>query len=188
MSLVESIRNDWHRPANLISGFRLGLAWLPAAILLARPEDVAWRWSAVATFLFIVLTDAVDGYVARRYNQVTEWGEFLDPLVDKVLIATMLVAISVVYPVLWWVTVLIVVRELVVTLQLRARGVRVPAVWSGKVKMALQAAMIVAWLVPLGGWWGVLRWTITIVAALATAWSWYDSYKRFVAANPSLSK
>lgn len=188
MSLVESMRKDWHKPANVISGLRLLLAWLPAAMLLSNPEDAAIRWAAVGVFALIALTDAVDGYVARRFNQITEWGKFLDPLVDKVLVTLMLVAVSVLYPQLWMITILIVVREVVVTLQLRSRGVVVPAVWSGKVKMATQVAMVVAWMVPLEvPWWHLVRLTLTAAAVYTTLWSWVDSYRRFIAANPPAS-
>lgn len=189
MSLVESIRKDWYRPANVISGLRLLLAWVPAIILLSHPGDPTMRWWAVGVFLLVALTDALDGFVARRFNQVTEWGKFLDPLVDKVLVALMLVAISVLEPKLWSVTVLILVREVVVTFQLRSRGVMVPAVWSGKVKMALQVAMIMVWMMPLrealpGLSWEVVQYMTTFAAVWATIWSWADSYKRFIASRP----
>lgn len=189
MSLVESIRRDWYRPANVISGLRLLLAWVPAVMLLSYPEDATMRWWAVGVFLFVALTDALDGHVARRFNQVTEWGKFLDPLVDKVLVVVMLVAISILEPNLWGATILIVLREVVVTLMLRSRGVMVPAVWSGKVKMALQVAMILAWMIPLGEvlpgmGWQIVQVTVTFAAVWATIWSWADSYKRFIANRP----
>lgn len=182
MSLRESIKRDWYKPANVISGLRLLLAWIPAYLLLSDPSDDGRRWLAVAVFIAVALTDALDGFVARRFNQVTEWGKFLDPLVDKVLVVVSLVAVSILNPYLWLVTALIVVREAVVTLQLRARGVITAAVWSGKVKMALQVIMVVAWMMPADGFWVYAQITATTLAVWATIWSWVDSYKRFISA------
>ena len=181
MSLSESFRNDWYRAANIVTSVRLLLFWVPAALLLSNPSSDVSRWWATGAFLAIALTDNVDGYIARRFTQVTEWGKFLDPLVDKLLVATTLIALAVVYPVLWGVVVFVFIREVVVTLQIRMsrKGEIVAAVWSGKIKMLLQVVMIIVWLIPGGGVWSVVRLVATLLAVAATFYSWIDYTKRF---------
>lgn len=178
--VVESMKKDWHRPANLISSFRLLFAGVPAILLLVEPTSSVMRWAATLAFAVVALTDAADGYVARHYNQVTEWGKFLDPLVDKVLVAATLVGLSIVYPYLWFVTAFILLREVVVTIQIRSKDKVVAAIWSGKVKMTVQVAMIIAWLIPGGQVWFFVQLAVTIAAVVVTAWSWIDYYRRFV--------
>lgn len=174
---LESFKKDWHKPANLISLARLLLAFIPVVMLLNNPDDVATRWWVIAIFLVVSLTDMLDGYVARRFNSVTDWGKFLDPAVDKVLIAGMLVALSVINPWLWPVTALIFLREIIVTLQIRSRGTLVAAIWSGKVKMAMQVVMVLVLVMPIWLWLQVL---VTIVTVGVTIWSWVDYYQKFV--------
>lgn len=174
---MESFKRDWYKAANLISLLRLILVGLPVALLLSVPTDDIHRWLAAGAFLTVALTDVVDGYVARRFNQVTQWGIFLDPLVDKVLVGAMLIAVSIINPLLWLVTAFVFIREVVVALQIRSRGKLVAAVWSGKLKMAAQVVMIAAWVMPISLWLQVLA---TVVAVVMTIWSWVDYYDRFV--------
>jgi CDP-diacylglycerol--glycerol-3-phosphate 3-phosphatidyltransferase len=109
---------------------------------------IEWRLDAAATIGFLVAstTDWIDGWYARRYKQVSRLGRIFDPLVDKVLIcgAVIMLADSA-GPMLPWMAVVIVVRELVVT-AIRAEMERVgtdfSAGWSGKLKMVLQCAAV----------------------------------------------
>lgn len=179
---LESMRRDWYRAANVITGVRLLLFWLPGVLLLAAPTSVAMRWWSLVAFLVIALTDGLDGWVARRYNQITEWGKFLDPLVDKFLVVTTLIAICIVYPepLLIAAAALVIAREIIVTLQIRTRGKLVAASWSGKVKMVAQVVMICAWLMPLEGVWAPARIIFTAFAVIMTIYSWWRYYDLFV--------
>src|SRR5688500_2868327 len=95
----------WSGPANLVTLARLLLAWVPGVIILATKQP-GWWWTAAILFVLIAATDALDGYLARKRDPITgldrttELGKFLDPLVDKVLVATALVALCLVTPVL----------------------------------------------------------------------------------------
>jgi CDP-diacylglycerol--glycerol-3-phosphate 3-phosphatidyltransferase len=109
------------------------------------------RWVALAIFIVAGLTDYLDGYIARRYNQVTNFGRFIDPLADKLLVtAALLVFVQ------WgqmpaWCVMLVLAREFAVTgLRLVAvEGGRViAAAWSGKVKTAVSLIVICLMLTP----------------------------------------
>lgn len=155
---------------NTVTFARLGLC-VPC---LAAFEVPGYEGVGTAIFLVAALTDWLDGYLARRLNQVSDLGKLMDPLVDKVLVTgalVVLVARGVVPP--WSVTV-VLSREFLVT-GMRAleaqRGVIVPAGWPGKIKAFLQMAalvMLMAWLVPtwrpwLPAWFGA--------AAMWTYWA-----------------
>jgi CDP-diacylglycerol--glycerol-3-phosphate 3-phosphatidyltransferase len=100
------------------------------------------------------LTDLVDGVWARRYGLVTNFGKIADPIADKALIGTALIAPSIQGEIAWWVTGVIIFREVAITL-LRfwviKQGV-IPASRGGKVKTVSQIIAIVAFLIPLNGW------------------------------------
>jgi len=116
------------------------LAVVPLVLLLGTPDELRATW-AFLIFCVAALTDAVDGRLARRLNQVTRLGTFLDPLADKLLVIGTLIPLQGLGLVPAWVVVVVVARELAVT-NLRAiasaRGYSVGASVSGKVKTIFQ--------------------------------------------------
>ena len=167
----------WTVP-NLLSAARMVLSVV--FFVLVERQDFA-----PATILFLIAagTDWIDGWYARRFNQVSRLGRILDPLVDKVLVcgAAILVA-DPAGPLVPWMAVVIVVRELVVTAiraEMEAAGTDFSAGWSGKLKMVLQCAAVAvvlaarAWpewspfTVPLAT---AATWTAW-AAVITTAWS-----------------
>lgn len=126
---------------NIVTLSRLFLA-VPFLILLELKD---WEMVALVIFVVAAATDWVDGYLARRLNQVTELGKLLDPLVDKVLVTGALVALAARGIVPAWSVTAILFREFLVT-GMRAveaqRGVIIPAGWLGKVKAAVQMIAI----------------------------------------------
>jgi CDP-diacylglycerol--glycerol-3-phosphate 3-phosphatidyltransferase len=117
---------------------------------LTRP---GWRLLAAVSFMIASLTDFVDGYLARSRGLVTSFGKVADPIADKALTGTALVLLSWYHVLPWWITLVILARELGVTL-LRfwviRRGV-IPASRGGKAKTALQILAITWYLLPLPG-------------------------------------
>ena len=109
------------------------------------------RWAAAALFIVAIVTDSVDGHLARSRNLVTDLGKLLDPIADKVLVGGALIALSALGELPWWVTVVILVRELGITAfrfaVLRSRVI--PASRGGKLKTIMQAVAIAFFLVPL---------------------------------------
>ena len=133
----------WNVP-NALTALRIALVPLFGWLLLGSQTGSAWR---VAT-----LTDRIDGELARRWRMVTNVGKIADPIADKALMGTALVGLSVLDQLPWWVTGVVLVRELGITLMrlLVIRYVVLPAGRGGKAKMAVQAAAITLYLLPLG--------------------------------------
>ena len=98
-----------------------------------------WMWIALAVFIIASITDFVDGHIARRYNQVSDFGKFLDPLADKLLTIAAMVMFCEWGMMPGWALMLVLAREFAVTgLRLVAvgKGKVIAAGWSGKVKTA----------------------------------------------------
>jgi CDP-diacylglycerol--glycerol-3-phosphate 3-phosphatidyltransferase len=149
--------------ANALTVLRILLvpvfAWL---LLHDGGHEPAWRVAAWAAFTAAVITDRFDGEVARRRGLVTDFGKIADPIADKALIGTALVLLSVLDLLPWWVTVLILARELGIT-ALRFVVIRhgvMPASHGGKIKTVLQATAIGLYVLPLETWFGA--WTSTV--------------------------
>ncbi len=138
--------------ANALTALRLLLvpvfAWL---LLHDEGEQDPWRWAAAAVFVVAVLTDRFDGELARRRGLVTDIGKIADPIADKALTGTALVGLSVLGELAWWVTLVVLVREIAITVLRLAllRRVVMPADRGGKIKTALQALAITLYLMPL---------------------------------------
>jgi CDP-diacylglycerol--glycerol-3-phosphate 3-phosphatidyltransferase len=112
------------------------------------------RWWATVVFAIAALTDFIDGYLARKYKLITNVGKIADPIADKLLIGTALIALSLEHTVSWWFTAIILTREIAITLlrfKVINRGV-IPASRGGKAKTISQIVAILAYLVPLDGW------------------------------------
>jgi CDP-diacylglycerol---glycerol-3-phosphate 3-phosphatidyltransferase len=125
----------------------LGVPFLLYGLRIQTPE---MRWWMVVIFLVAAGTDWLDGYLARRLNQVTELGKFLDPLVDKLLVLAPLVALVEWGRVPAWGVFLILARELTIS-GWRVSGATVPgATMWGKVKTVVQIIAIAVLIAPLG--------------------------------------
>jgi CDP-diacylglycerol--glycerol-3-phosphate 3-phosphatidyltransferase len=128
------------------------------------------RYVAAGLFILAIVTDSVDGLLARRQNLVTDFGKILDPIADKVLIGGALVSLSLLGELWWWVTIVILVREFGITaLRFAVLRNRVIAASSGgKLKTILQAVAISFFLVPtwllLGDW---MHWFNAVLMAIA---------------------
>lgn len=123
------------------------------ALFYGGGHHSAARVVAWAIFATACITDRFDGLLARNYGMATEFGAFVDPIADKTLIGSALIGLSMLGDLPWWVTVLILTRELGVTvlrLAVIRRGV-IPASWGGKLKTFVQAVAIGLFVLPLSG-------------------------------------
>lgn len=139
---------------------------------LSGGESGIWMWAAFGVFAIASLTDFVDGYIARNHNQVTDFGKFLDPLADKLLvIAAMTIYCQWgIFPA--WALMLVLTREFAVTgLRLVAvgKGTVIAAGWSGKVKTASTMIGLCFMMFFPGVWW--LDLTVIAVIVLTTVYS-----------------
>ncbi len=126
----------------------------PVFVVLLAADDGAdgpLRYAAAALFIVAIATDGVDGHIARSRNLVTDLGKLLDPIADKVLTGAALVMLSVLGELPWWVTIVILVRELGITAYRFAvlRDRVVAASRGGKLKTVAQAVAISVALLPL---------------------------------------
>ena len=153
--------------ANALTALRLLLVpvfW----VLLMHDAGTDGRWCTAAFVVFVLasLTDRYDGELARRRGLVTDVGKIADPIADKALIGAALIGLSVLGEVSWWVTVVVLVREVGVT-ALRFVVIRhgvIAASRGGKAKTLLQVVAIGLYVLPLGG---VLHAIAAVVMAAA---------------------
>ncbi|HWT50539.1 MAG TPA: CDP-diacylglycerol--glycerol-3-phosphate 3-phosphatidyltransferase [Mycobacterium sp.] len=140
--------------ANLLTLMRLLLVPIFLLALFADGgHQIAGRILAFVIFAIACITDRFDGLLARNYGMATEFGAFVDPIADKALIGSALIGLSMLGELPWWVTVVIMTREVAVTLLRLAvirRGV-IPASWGGKLKTLVQAVAIGLFVLPLSG-------------------------------------
>ena len=117
----------------------LRVLMIPVFLVLIYQDSTVLRYWALGVFVLASLTDFVDGYIARKYNQITDFGKFMDPLADKLLVLSALVFFTEIGLLPGWGLLLVIAREISVTgLRLVAveQGRVIAAGWSGKVKTA----------------------------------------------------
>ena len=139
-------------------------------------SDGPLRWWAAALFIVAIATDGIDGYLARKYDIVSDLGKLLDPIADKVLTGFAFVGLSILGELPWWITVVVLVREVGLTVyRLMVVSDHVlAAAWMGKLKTVAQAVALSLALLPLwtivGEWiWWVNAITMTIAVILTIA-------------------
>jgi CDP-diacylglycerol--glycerol-3-phosphate 3-phosphatidyltransferase len=171
--------------ANALTVVRLLLVPVFLAALLADGgTSVEWRLAAFGIFALAAATDRLDGDLARRRGLVTAFGTVVDPIADKALTGSALVGLSVLGLVPWWATVVIMAREIGITV-LRFLVLRhgiIPASRGGKAKTFVQTLAIGLYLLPLpellGGVVDAVRWAVLLAALLLTVITGLDYIMR----------
>jgi CDP-diacylglycerol--glycerol-3-phosphate 3-phosphatidyltransferase len=147
---------------NLITVIRIAFVPLFIWLLFIAPEKHSVeRWLSVIIFVLAIATDGVDGAIARRKNLVTNLGKLLDPIADKALLGGALVSLSILGELPWWITIVILLRELGITIYrlVVAKHRIIAAAGGGKLKTILQSVAVgfllspfdalLPWLVPI---------------------------------------
>ena len=169
--------------ANYLTVLRLALVPVFLVLLLGRDgEDDGWRVGAAVVFAVASYTDRIDGQIARARGLVTSFGKLVDPIADKALTGSALVGLSILDELPWWVTVVVLVRELGVTV-LRFVVIRhgvMPASRGGKLKTLLQGVAIGLYLLPLTGLAASTRAPVMALAVLVTVVTGVDYVVRAV--------
>jgi len=170
-SASEAPVSNWNLP-NAITVVRILLAPLFFWMLLADAgADGGVRIAAALLFIVAIATDGIDGHIARSRGLVTDLGKLLDPIADKVLTGAALVGLSILLELPWWVTIVVLVREIGITVfRMAVLSDRViPASRGGKLKTIVQSVALSLALLPL---WNLLgewvHWVngITMTAAV----------------------
>jgi CDP-diacylglycerol--glycerol-3-phosphate 3-phosphatidyltransferase len=155
----------------VLTGVRLVLVPVFLVVLFVGDgHQTLWRIAAFVVFAIAVITDRFDGALARSYGMVTEFGTLADPIADKALIGAALIGLSILGDLPWWVTVVIMVREIGVTL-LRFAVLRhgiIPSSRGGKLKTLVQAVAIGLFVLPLSGPWLSGAWVVMWAAVVLT--------------------
>lgn len=142
----------------------------------------ALRWAAAILFIVAIATDGVDGYIARKYEIVSDLGKLLDPIADKALTGLAFVGLSILGELPWWITIVVLVREIGITVYrfLVVSDHVLAAAWMGKLKTVFQAIALSIALIPFAAlsdaavwqstvWWaGVITMTIAVVLTVAS--------------------
>lgn len=169
---------------NALTALRLVLVPVFGWLLLAEDgANPSLRITAAVVFILASFTDYVDGALARRNNQVTTFGKVADPIADKALTGVALIGLSVLGELPWWVTVVIIGREITVTV-LRFVVIKdgvIPASRGGKAKTVSQMLAITLYVLPLTGPWVTARTVIMGVAVVLTVATGIDYAGRAVA-------
>ena len=171
--------------ANAVTTARVLMVPVVLVVLVVGETDLS-RWVAAGLFTVAAATDKLDGYLARRLGQVTDWGKILDPIADKALIGGSLVTLSALGEIPWWITGVVLVRELGITVMrlLVLRYVVIAASPGGKLKTVLQSVGIGLFLLPLWSLPGavtVLAWVVLLAAVLVTVVTGLDYLRRGLA-------
>ena len=169
--------------ANLLTMTRLVL--VPGFVLLlvhGDGHDPVWRSIAWAAFAVAMITDLFDGELARRYGLVTDFGKIADPIADKAIMGAALIGLSGLGDLPWWVTTVILVRELGITL-LRFWVIRhgvIPASRGGKLKTLTQGVAVGMYILILTGPLATTRALLMAIAVLLTVGTGLDYIRQAV--------
>ncbi len=157
--------SKWNLP-NILTSLRILFIPVFAWLVIADHE-----WWAFGLFAALMLTDKLDGDIARARGLITNFGKIADPIADKALMTTALVCLNIIGVLPVWITVVILIREFGITIWrmvLLRRGKVVPASKGGKLKTVLQSVAVGLYLWPLPEWMNLPTFLIMLLAAAVT--------------------
>ena len=141
----------------------------------------ASKYVALALFCIASLTDFFDGYLARKHNLVTNFGKFMDPLADKLLVCSAMICMIKTGQLAAWIVIIIIAREFIISgfrLVAADAGIVIAASWWGKIKTVAQMAMIIVLLADFGGVFDVIETGLIWVSLVLTVVSLVDYVKK----------
>ncbi|MFM9696411.1 CDP-diacylglycerol--glycerol-3-phosphate 3-phosphatidyltransferase [Streptomyces europaeiscabiei] len=169
--------------ANILTMVRLVLVpGFVALMLMDGGYDPVWRAWAWAAFAVAMITDIFDGHLARTYDLVTDFGKIADPIADKAIMGAALICLSSLGDLPWWVTGVILGRELGITL-LRFVVIRygvIPASRGGKLKTLTQGIAVGMYVLALEGPLATLRWWVMAAAVILTVVTGLDYVRQAI--------
>ena len=157
---------------NKLTIFRVILV-IPFVALMLNGYDL---W-AVAVFIIASLTDLLDGKIARKYNLITDFGKFMDPLADKLLVCAAMICLVEMGRLPAWMVIVIISREFIISgfrLVASDNGVVIAASYWGKFKTTFQMLMIIVLILNLGGVFDMIGLVLTWIALILTVVSLID--------------
>ncbi len=165
---------------NALTVFRiLALPFCAWALFQKDGQDPTWQIIAWSSFFIVGMTDVLDGRIARKRNQISNFGIILDPIADKAFIATALIGLSVLGKMPWWVTAVILIREIGVTI-LRFAVIKrevISANRGGKLKSLLQNFSVGFYILPLPTYLHLPRDILLGIAIVLTVWTGIEYFR-----------
>ncbi|MBD8942493.1 MAG: CDP-diacylglycerol--glycerol-3-phosphate 3-phosphatidyltransferase [Clostridiales bacterium] len=162
---------------NKLTMFRVFMIPFFVVFMLANVTGEYDKYIAVAIFIIASLTDMLDGKIARKYNLVTNFGKFMDPLADKLLVCSALICL-IGDKLQAWIVIVIISRELIISgfrTIAADNGVVIAASWWGKYKTTSQMLMIIIMIVNLNySWYGILEYVFIYLSLVLTIISLVD--------------
>ncbi len=157
----------------------LRVLMIPFFVLFALVDVVPGysNYIAVAIFVIASLTDLLDGKLARKYNLVTDFGKFMDPLADKLLVCSALICLVSMERLPAWIVIVIISREFIISgfrLVASDNGVVIAASYWGKFKTTFQMLMIIVLFLDLGGVFDLIGEILIWAALILTVVSLVD--------------
>ncbi len=138
---------------NKLTVLRVILIPFFVAFLLLSPGNDTFKWVALAIFVIASLTDMADGKIARKYNLITDFGKFMDPLADKLLVCSAMICLIDLGKIPSWIVVIIIAREFIISgfrLVAADNGRVIAASYWGKFKTTFQMIMVILMIAGLG--------------------------------------
>lgn len=170
--------SNWNLP-NILTVVRIILVPVYVVLLFRDPGLFEWRFAATVVFVLAMLTDLADGYIARKYNLITDFGKLWDPIADKALTGMAFIGLSILAELPWWITIIILVREWGITAlrwAIMKYGV-MAANRGGKLKTVMQSvalAMFLPGLQFMPAVWDIIAWIAMILAFALTVLTGLD--------------
>ena len=137
----------------------------------------ASKWISLAIFIVASLTDLLDGHIARKHNLVTNFGKFMDPLADKLLVCSAMICLVEMGRIPAWIVIVIISREFIISgfrLVAVDNGIVIAASWWGKAKTISQMIMIILLIANFGGVFDILETAFIYIAVVLTVISLVD--------------
>ena len=145
---------------------------IPFFVICLLAVEAGWgKWAALAIFIVASLTDTLDGYLARRDNLVTNFGKFMDPLADKLLVCSAMICLVDMERIPSWIVIIIIGREFVISgfrLIASDNGVVIAANYWGKIKTVCQMIMIIVVIANLGGFFAIVEQILIYLSLILT--------------------
>ncbi len=154
----------------------LRMVLIPVFVLFFYAPFAAGRYAALVVFIAASLTDTADGYIARKYGLVTDFGKFMDPLADKLLVCSALICLTDADRIAAWIVIVIIAREFIISgfrLVAADNGLVIAAGMWGKIKTVVQMALIIILLLQIPAW-RPLEIILTAAAVVLTVLSLAD--------------
>ena len=178
MLKTTATNNPWNLPNAITVARILAVPFFIWSLVAVSNNESPLRWVSELIFIVIMASDGIDGAIARKRGIVTDLGKLLDPIADKALLGGALVTLSILGEIAWWVTIVILVRELGITVyRLVVVNQKVIAASSGgKMKTIFQGVMVGFIVSPLTSWfpydwYRILEQSLVLVSVALTVYS-----------------